>query len=145
MSSVLEIGLQGVAQVGLEPASGLNRDIHFCLEEAMGAAPFGLRSIKGGVGVAQELFSLDIFRNHADSDTGVDADGPAFHIVRFGDRCAEHAHLKVGQREFDVVYAAIQATLHQAGVPERELNEFMAVIESFRSMVVAPEYGGMAA
>lgn len=48
-----------------------------------------------------------------------------------------HAHLNVSEREFDVVYTEIKTSLYQLAVPERELDEFMAIIESYRSMVVA--------
>ena len=50
-----------------------------------------------------------------------------------------HAHLKVGEREFDIVATEISATLSHVGVPAREHKEFMDIIESYRSMVVHPE------
>ena len=49
-----------------------------------------------------------------------------------------HAHLNVSPREFDIVSNEISATLAHVGVPEQEHTEFMAIIESYRSMVVAP-------
>ena len=50
-----------------------------------------------------------------------------------------HKHLGLTQYEFDVTAHEIQNTLYQLGVPEQETNEFMEIIESYRSMVVAPE------
>jgi hemoglobin len=49
-----------------------------------------------------------------------------------------HAHLKVSPREFDIVAMEIAATLNHVGVPEQEHRELMAIIESYRDMVVAP-------
>ncbi|MHA6344732.1 group I truncated hemoglobin [Roseivivax sp. CAU 1761] len=51
-----------------------------------------------------------------------------------------HAHLNVTERDFDIVRLEISATLHYVGVPEREHDEFMAIIDSYRDMVVAPEH-----
>lgn len=48
-----------------------------------------------------------------------------------------HAHLKVSGREFDVVATEIKTSLYQLNVPAQEFNEFMNIIESYRSMVVA--------
>lgn len=50
-----------------------------------------------------------------------------------------HKALVVDQDEFDNVYTAIEQTLYQVGVPKQERSEFMAIIESYRSMVVAPQ------
>ena len=47
-----------------------------------------------------------------------------------------HEHLELSDHEFDVVYTAILQSLHQAGVPEQECDEFMDIIESYRDMVV---------
>ena len=47
-----------------------------------------------------------------------------------------HAHLRVTQRDFDIVAGEIVATLNYVGVPLEEHKEFMNIIESFRSMVV---------
>ena len=49
-----------------------------------------------------------------------------------------HAHLNVSQHDFDVVALEIAATLSFLGAPEKEHMEFMDLIESYRSMVVAP-------
>ena len=48
-----------------------------------------------------------------------------------------HAELGVSEHDFDVVALEIAATLSYVGVPEREHREFMDIIESYRSMVVA--------
>ncbi|WP_049902979.1 group I truncated hemoglobin [Halococcus agarilyticus] len=48
-----------------------------------------------------------------------------------------HEHLDVTEREFDMVYTAIEHSLNQVGVPEQETEEFMDIIESYRDMVVA--------
>ena len=48
-----------------------------------------------------------------------------------------HAHLNVTHHDFDVVALEIAATLSYVGVPEKEHKEFMDIIESYRSMVVA--------
>ncbi|MER0237939.1 group 1 truncated hemoglobin [Fulvimarina sp. MAC8] len=63
--------------------------------------------------------------------------GPKIYPGR--DMRESHAHLKVDQDEFDNVYTTIKQTLYQVGVPKQEREEFMAIIESYRSMVVAPE------
>jgi hemoglobin len=49
-----------------------------------------------------------------------------------------HAHLNVSQHDFDVVALEIASTLSFLGAPEKEHREFMDLIESYRSMVVAP-------
>jgi Truncated hemoglobins len=48
-----------------------------------------------------------------------------------------HAALNVSQHDFDVVALEIAATLSYLGVPEKEHKEFMDIIESYRSTVVA--------
>ena len=48
-----------------------------------------------------------------------------------------HAHLNVSQHDFDVVALEIAATLSFLGAPEEEHKEFMDLIESHRSVVVA--------
>lgn len=63
------------------------------------------------------------------------AGGPKCYPGR--DMKESHASLGVSEREFDIVAHEIAATLYHVGVPEREHNEFMAIIESYRSMVVA--------
>lgn len=51
-----------------------------------------------------------------------------------------HAHLTVSQREFDIVATEIKTSLYQLNVPDREMGEFMDIIESYRSMVVHPSH-----
>ena len=46
-----------------------------------------------------------------------------------------HEHLSVTAREFDIVATEIKASLYHLNVPEREFDEFMAIIYSFESMV----------
>jgi hemoglobin len=48
-----------------------------------------------------------------------------------------HMHLNVSEHDFDVVALEIDATLSYLGAPEKEHKEFMDLIESYRSMVVA--------
>jgi hemoglobin len=48
-----------------------------------------------------------------------------------------HAHLKVSDADFDVVALETQATLSFLGAPLPEAKEFMALIESYRPMVVS--------
>jgi hemoglobin len=47
-----------------------------------------------------------------------------------------HAQLNVSEHDFDVVALEIAATLSYLGVPKAEHDEFMAIIESYRSMVL---------
>ena len=47
-----------------------------------------------------------------------------------------HADLHVDEHEFDMVATLIEASLFQAGVPEKESSEFMEIIESYQNMVV---------
>jgi hemoglobin len=61
--------------------------------------------------------------------------GPAVYPGR--DMAEAHDDLDVTEREFQMVYDVIQASLYQVGVPERETDEFMEIIESYRDMVVA--------
>jgi len=53
------------------------------------------------------------------------------------DMSESHAHLNVSEHDFDVVALEIAATLSYLGVPQPEHDEFLALIESYRSMVVA--------
>ena len=50
-----------------------------------------------------------------------------------------HAHLSVSEADFNTVRLEIAATLSYVGVPQKEHDEFMAIIDSYRDMVVAPE------
>lgn len=51
-----------------------------------------------------------------------------------------HEYFEVTERKFDVVRTEIKITLYQVGVPEREMKEFMEIIDSFRDEVVTDEY-----
>ena len=53
------------------------------------------------------------------------------------DMFAAHKDLGLTDYEFDVTAHEIRNTLYQIGVPQRETNEFMAIIESYRSKVIA--------
>lgn len=46
-------------------------------------------------------------------------------------------HLGLTDYEFDVTAHEIRNTLFQLGAPEKETNEFMDIIESYRSKVIA--------
>jgi len=48
-----------------------------------------------------------------------------------------HEHLGIDKDGFDAVYMEIEATLFYLGAPAQEINEFMNIIDSFRSEVVA--------
>ena len=65
--------------------------------------------------------------------------GPACYPGR--DMRESHAHLSVSDFEFDIVAGEIAATLYHVGVPRQEHSEFMAIIESYRGMVVGPADG----
>jgi hemoglobin len=56
------------------------------------------------------------------------------------DMVKAHETLKIDQAGFDAVALEIAATLSYLGVPDREHREFMDIIESYRSQVVAPEH-----
>ncbi|GGF45827.1 hypothetical protein GCM10011519_19630 [Marmoricola endophyticus] len=62
------------------------------------------------------------------------AGGPKCYIGH--DMQVAHEHLSIDEDGFNAVYFEIEATLHYLGVPEPETAEFMAIIESYRSMVV---------
>ena len=47
-----------------------------------------------------------------------------------------HKHLSVTAREFDIVATEIKTSLYQLNVPEREFDEFMAIIYSYQTMVL---------
>ncbi len=48
-----------------------------------------------------------------------------------------HKHLGLTDYEFDVTAHEIRNTLYQLGVPQQETDEFMDIIESYRSKVIA--------
>ena len=47
-----------------------------------------------------------------------------------------HKHLSLTPREFDIVATEIKTSLYQLNVPEREFNDFMAIIYSYQAMVL---------
>ncbi len=47
-----------------------------------------------------------------------------------------HAHLNITDREFDVVMNEAATTFYKFNVPEREFDELMALLESYRPQVV---------
>jgi hemoglobin len=60
--------------------------------------------------------------------------GPKAYIGRPMDQA--HAHLNITNREFDVVETEIKTSLYKFNVPPKEFDEFMAIIESYRTKVV---------
>ncbi len=60
--------------------------------------------------------------------------GPSVYPGR--DMRESHAHLNVDARQFDIVRTEIKTSLYQLNVPEREMHEFMAIIDSYEDMVV---------
>ena len=54
------------------------------------------------------------------------------------DMLLAHEHLHLTDHEFTVTAHEIRNTLYQMGVPQRETEEFMAIIESYRDQVVNP-------
>lgn len=63
------------------------------------------------------------------------AGGPKCYPGR--DMFEAHKDLGLTDYEFDVTAHEIRNTLYQLGVPKRETDEFMAIIESYRGKVVA--------
>ena len=53
-----------------------------------------------------------------------------------------HAHLNITDREFNVVGTEVRTTLYKLNVPERELGDLMALLESYRSQVVTAGMSG---
>ena len=47
-----------------------------------------------------------------------------------------HAHLTITNREFDIVMTECRTTFYKFNVPERELEELMAILESYRGQIV---------
>ena len=62
------------------------------------------------------------------------AGGPKNYIGK--DMVKAHENLAIDKDGFDAVYMEIESTLFYLGVPAKEINEFMAIIESYRSQVV---------
>lgn len=63
------------------------------------------------------------------------AGGPKCYIGN--DMTVAHEQLSIDKAGFDAVYMEIESTLFYLGVPAQEINEFMTIIESYRSEVVA--------
>jgi len=61
--------------------------------------------------------------------------GPACYPGR--DMFEAHKHLGLSEYEFDVTAHEMRNTLYQLGVPRKEVIDFMDIIESYRTMVVA--------
>ncbi|MEO3937609.1 group 1 truncated hemoglobin [Dermatophilaceae bacterium Soc4.6] len=61
--------------------------------------------------------------------------GPACYIGH--DMSEAHEHLDIDAQGFDAVVMEIASTLSYLGVPAEESTEFMAIIEGYRSAVVA--------
>ena len=53
------------------------------------------------------------------------------------DMFESHKDLGLTDHEFDVTAHEIRNTLYQLGVPQHEVSEFMGIIESYRSKVIA--------
>lgn len=64
------------------------------------------------------------------------AGGPRCYPGR--DMFESHKHLGLSDYEFDVTAHEIRNTLYACGVPRPEIEDFMAIIERYRSKVVAP-------
>jgi hemoglobin len=47
-----------------------------------------------------------------------------------------HAHLNITEREFDAVITELVATLNKFNVPDREHEELLAVLMSYKSEIV---------
>ena len=47
-----------------------------------------------------------------------------------------HAHLSITNREFDIVMTECRTTFYKFNVPERELEELMALLEGYRTRIV---------
>lgn len=47
-----------------------------------------------------------------------------------------HKHLNITEREFDIVMTECRTTLYKFNVPERELEELMSCLESYRAEVI---------
>lgn len=53
-------------------------------------------------------------------------------------RRGSHTDLHVSTHKFDIVATAVMTALYDMNVPEQDLGEFMATINSYRSVVVHP-------
>ena len=88
----LVVDLEGVvgervAQVELEAAARLRRDVHVRLEEAPGAALVGLGPIERHVGVLEQVVGVGaVARRHGDADAGADDHLVAVDLVGLAER-----------------------------------------------------------
>ena len=64
------------------------------------------------------------------------AGGPACYPGK--DMFEAHKHLGLNNYDFDVTAHEIRNTLYVCGVPRKETDEFMAIIEHYREKVVDP-------
>lgn len=60
--------------------------------------------------------------------------GPKAYIGR--DMGEAHAHLSITKREFDIVMTECRTTFYKFNVPEKELEEVMALLESYRDKII---------
>jgi len=52
------------------------------------------------------------------------------------DMAEAHKHLAITKREFDIVMTECRTTFYKFNVPERELEEMMAILESYRPKII---------
>jgi hemoglobin len=60
--------------------------------------------------------------------------GPKVYFGRPMDKA--HAHLSITNREFDVIMHECLQTFYELGVPQKETDELMAGLQSFRDQIV---------
>lgn len=63
--------------------------------------------------------------------------GPKVYFGRPMDKA--HAHLSITSREFDVIMHECQQTFYKFNVPEKEMNELMTALRSFKDKIVTAE------
>ncbi len=63
--------------------------------------------------------------------------GPKVYFGRPMDKA--HSHLSITSREFDVIMHECQETFYKFAVPEKEMGELMAALQSFREKIVTAE------
>lgn len=115
----------------------------------------GVYAISGAVDVLVDRLFANVAVNanpavHAHHGIAANAPGYKFLVTAWsieaagGPKCyvgsdmeSAHATLDIDDAGFDAVALEIRATLRFLGVPQREEDEFMAVIEKYRSQVVA--------
>lgn len=115
----------------------------------------GVYAIAGAVDVLVDRLFANVAVNanpavHAHHGVAANAPGYKFLVTAWsieaagGPRCyvgqdmvKAHDTLDIDQAGFDAVALEIRATLRFLGVPQREEDEFMAIIEKYRSEVIA--------